>query len=122
MHAIVPDTFQGAVIVSIIDFFLSFLIISGIGVVLALFPLLNRVAAFLNGHTPGHGTHGRLKDAANAKSAHEDPLLPVAVISAAVTAMLDGAPNRVVSIMPVQGTAWVNEARMRQYGSHRLRR
>jgi len=122
MHAIVPDTFQGAVIVSIIDFFLSFLIISGIGVVLALFPLLNRVAAFLNGHTPGHGTHGRQKDAANAKSAHEDPLLPVAVISAAVTAMLDGAPNRVVSIMPVQGTAWVNEARMRQYGSHRLRR
>lgn len=122
MHAIVPDTFQGAVIVSIIDFFLSFLIISGIGVVLALFPLLNRAAALLGAHAPGHGSHGGEKHAPAATAAGDDPFLPVAVISAAVTAMLDGAPNRVVSIMPVQGTAWVNEARMRQYGSHRLRR
>ena len=44
MTAIVPDTLQGAVIISIIDFFLSFVIISGIGVVLSFFPLLNRVA------------------------------------------------------------------------------
>ena len=43
MNAIVPDTFQGAVILSVIDFFLSFLIISGIGFVLSLFPLLNKM-------------------------------------------------------------------------------
>lgn len=40
---IVPDTITGAVLLSVIDFFLSILMICGIGVVLALFPLLNRL-------------------------------------------------------------------------------
>lgn len=40
MNAI-PDTVQGAVVISIIDFVLSFVIISGIGVILALLPKLN---------------------------------------------------------------------------------
>lgn len=39
----IPDTIQGAIILSVIDFILSFVIISGIGFVLALFPLLNRL-------------------------------------------------------------------------------
>ena len=43
MQAMIPDTLQGALILSAIDFFLSFVIISGIGFVLALFPLMNRV-------------------------------------------------------------------------------
>jgi hypothetical protein len=38
-----PATLYGAVLISVIDFFLSMLIITGIGVVLALFPLLNRL-------------------------------------------------------------------------------
>lgn len=38
----IPDSVNGAILISIIDFFLSFLIISGIGVVLALLPLVNR--------------------------------------------------------------------------------
>lgn len=38
----IPDTVYGAVIISIIDFILSFVIISGIGVVLAMLPLVNR--------------------------------------------------------------------------------
>ncbi len=38
----IPDSVNGAVIISIIDFILSFVIISGIGVVLALLPLVNR--------------------------------------------------------------------------------
>jgi hypothetical protein len=38
-----PDTVYGAVLLSVIDFFLSMAMISGIGVVLALFPLLNRL-------------------------------------------------------------------------------
>ncbi len=40
---IVPDTLTGAILLSIIDFLLSILMISGIGVVLALFPLFNRL-------------------------------------------------------------------------------
>jgi hypothetical protein len=42
MRAIIPDTLEGALLLSIIDFFLSFIIIAGIGVVLSFFPLLNR--------------------------------------------------------------------------------
>ena len=38
----IPNTLQGAITISIIDFVLSFVIISGIGVVLALLPLVNR--------------------------------------------------------------------------------
>ncbi|WP_165498347.1 hypothetical protein [Siculibacillus lacustris] len=40
---IVPDTLYGAVLLSVIDFGLSFVMIAGIGIVLALFPLLNRL-------------------------------------------------------------------------------
>lgn len=39
----IPDTIQGAIILSVIDFFLSFAIIGGIGIVLALFPNLNQL-------------------------------------------------------------------------------
>jgi hypothetical protein len=39
----IPDTVYGALLLSIIDFFLSMVMISGIGVVLGLFPLLNRL-------------------------------------------------------------------------------
>jgi len=42
MDVKVPDSNQGAIILSVIDFILSFGIISGIGFILALFPLLNR--------------------------------------------------------------------------------
>jgi hypothetical protein len=42
VRAIIPDTLEGALILSVIDFFLSFVIIAGIGVVLSFFPLLNR--------------------------------------------------------------------------------
>jgi hypothetical protein len=38
----IPDTVQGAVTISIIDFILSFVIISGIGVILAVLPVVNR--------------------------------------------------------------------------------
>jgi hypothetical protein len=40
---IVPDTLQGAIVLSLIDFSLSIVMIGGIGVVLALLPLLNRL-------------------------------------------------------------------------------
>ena len=40
---IIEDNLNGALLISIIDFVLSFVIIGGIGVILALFPLLNRL-------------------------------------------------------------------------------
>ncbi len=39
----VPDNLEGAIVLSLIDFFLSFVVISGIGVILALFRHLNRL-------------------------------------------------------------------------------
>ena len=39
----VPDTLDGAVILSIVDFFLSIVIIWGISLVLYIFPLLNKL-------------------------------------------------------------------------------
>jgi hypothetical protein len=38
----IPNTVDGAVLLSIIDFLLSFFIISGIGVILAVLPVVNR--------------------------------------------------------------------------------
>jgi len=38
----IPDTIGGAVAISIIDFILSFVIISGIGLILTALPLVNR--------------------------------------------------------------------------------
>lgn len=40
----IGDNLQGALLISAIDFFLSFVIIGGIGLLLALFPLINRFA------------------------------------------------------------------------------
>jgi hypothetical protein len=41
--AMIPDTLPGALVLSLIDFVLSFVIVSGMGLILALFPVLNRV-------------------------------------------------------------------------------
>ena len=38
----IPDNVEGAFLISIIDFILSFVIISGIGVMLAILPVVNR--------------------------------------------------------------------------------
>jgi hypothetical protein len=40
------DTFTFAIVLSVIDFFLSMVMITAIGVVLRLLPLLNRFGAF----------------------------------------------------------------------------
>ena len=42
MSVKIPDSIEGAIILSVVDFILSFGIIGGIGFILALFPLLNR--------------------------------------------------------------------------------
>jgi hypothetical protein len=40
---LVPDTLQGAILLSLIDFFLSFVVIAAIGLVLAAFPWFVRL-------------------------------------------------------------------------------
>jgi len=42
---LIPDTLQGAIMLSLIDFCLSFVVITGIGIVLAAFPAFGRLAA-----------------------------------------------------------------------------
>lgn len=39
----IPDSLEGAVLLSIIDFFLSFVVITGIGIILSFFPYLNKL-------------------------------------------------------------------------------
>ena len=119
MAAIVPDTLQGALIVSVIDFFLSFLIISGIGVILSFFPLLNRVAKFINAPkaapapTTSKAAPVARKPAAAAGS--DD----IAAIAAAVFVAMDGAPHRIINIEPSRSrSAWVVGGRLAQHGSH----
>lgn len=125
MSALVPDTLQGAIIVSVIDFFLSFIIISGIGVVLSCFPLLNRAALFFKGAPKA--THG--KKATHAahvtsveKKADAETLDNIAAIAAAVFVVMDGAPHRIINIQPSQrSAAWAAEGRIAQHGSHSVR-
>ena len=121
MNAIVPDTFQGAVILSVIDFFLSFLIISGIGFVLSLFPLLNKAAALFNGKAahakPAKPVEKKAAVAAKpAASAPAQALPEMAAIAAAVAVVMDGAPHHIISIEPSpSGTPQTAFAPTRQF-------
>ena len=121
MNAIVPDTFQGAVILSVIDFFLSFLIISGIGFVLSLFPLLNKAADLFGGHkthAPKAAKPAERKAESPKPATAQPPLEDMAAIAAAVSVVMDGTPHRIINIEPNQGNAWVQGGRMAQHGSH----
>lgn len=110
MQAIIPDTLQGAVILSVIDFFLSFIIISGIGVVLAMFPLINRIGTTRVKAKPEVVRHAQVADAET--EAH------IAVIAAAVYATM-GSAYRIVSIEPAHRHAeWLTEARLAHHTSH----
>ena len=123
MNAIVPDTFQGAVILSVIDFFLSFLIISGIGFVLSLFPLLNKTADLLNGKAAHAKTAKPVEKKATvaakpAAAAAAQELPEMAAIAAAVAVMMDGTPHHIISIDPAASGAWVQSGRLAHHGSH----
>jgi hypothetical protein len=108
MNAIIPDTLHGAIILSVIDFFLSFIIITGIGVVLALFPLLNRFAQVKQPVQPV----ATMSDKVDMEADDH-----VAAITAAVYAMV-GA-HRIVHIESVHlGGGWVSEGRAAHHVSH----
>lgn len=118
MTAIVPDTLQGAVIISIIDFFLSFVIISGIGVVLSFFPLLNRVADMM-AKKPRVASPAAKQVAPEQRASLEAQEDDIAAIAAAVLVVMDGAPHRILHIEPAHhGTGWVAEGRHTHHGSH----
>jgi hypothetical protein len=109
MQAIIPDSLQGALILSVIDFFLSFVIIAGIGAVLALFPLLNRVGAVRVEAKP---------PSVQAEMAERDAAEHIAVITAAVYATMAGA-YRIVSIEPAARRGeWLTEGRLAHHTSH----
>ena len=112
MDITVPDTLNGAFLLSIIDFFLSFVVISFIGFVLAAFPLLNRagpdLTAKIQQQLPPEDPREEVDMTANDH---------VAAISAAVAAIV-GA-HRIVRIDPGrQGPAWLAEGRAAHHGSH----
>lgn len=128
MSTLVPDTLQGALILSVIDFFLSFVIISGIGFVLAAFPLLNHAARLLarGPAKEAHAVHAAKPvphAAASAPAAAAKPAaIPpgdVAAIAAAVFAVMDGKPYHIINIEPSPSrSAWVAEGRIAHHGSH----
>lgn len=108
MNAIIPDSLNGAIILSLIDFFLSFVIIAGIGVVLWLLPLLNVVAEKMGAGGHDHGKHkhhgGKKKSHGHKQVAAPEqtktgvvPCKHIAAIHGAVYSIV-GSDSRIVSI------------------------
>ncbi len=109
---VVPDTLNGAILISIIDFFLSFIVISFIGFVLAMLPLLNHLGPGIAARIQHQTTSAR-----EAVDMTEDD--DAAVISAAIAAIV-GA-HRIVHIEPAhQGGAWLGEVRTAHHSSHHV--
>src|SRR5271166_6205090 len=105
MNTLIPDTLQGAFLLSVIDFFLSFVVISFIGLILAAFPLLNQL---------GPGIAAKLQHQTPPPSAREPVDMTaddhIAAITAAVAAMI-GA-HRIVHIEPAHdGGKWLAQGR-----------
>ena len=104
---LVPDSVYGAVLLSAIDFFLSFVVISGIGVVLAMFPYLNRLGQ-AKAETPVVFSMMPDRDV-NAEHA--------AVIAAAVYTVL-GAHRLVYVGEARRAAGWASDLRSRLHTSH----
>ena len=126
----IQDNLNGALLISAIDFILSFIIIGGIGVILALFPLLNR---FRKQTEPGPVTIPRqqspLKESvSSADSPLTGSIHPglsdqqlVVLLTAAASEVL-GRPIRVDRFRPVtiKGLNWAAQGR-HELQSHRLK-
>ena len=117
MTALIPDTLQGALILSVIDFLLSFVVISFIGLLLTGFPLLNRLAAWLAAR--------RAKPASEAIASKPQPVadqgIPdedIAAVMAAISALV-GGEHRILHIEPAQhGVGWLAAGRQAQHQSY----
>jgi hypothetical protein len=116
MTALIPDTLQGALILSLIDFLLSFVVISFIGILLTGFPLLNRLAAWLALRRSATGT-AAVAPTPQPVATPDIPEEDVAAIVAAITAMV--GEHRVLRIEPTQrGVGWLAAGRQAQHQSH----
>lgn len=117
MTPLIPDTLQGALILSLIDFLLSFIVISFIGLLLTGFPLLNRIAAWL--------ATRRLVPATKVDVPKPQPVasqgMPdedIAAVMAAISAMV-GGEHRILRIESAQhGVGWLAAGRQAQHQSH----
>jgi len=103
---IIPDTVHGAILLSVIDFFLSFVVISFIGVVLAFFPYLNRFGKTLQATPVAVEVMPRRN--VNAERA--------AVIAAAIYSMT--GRRRIVRITPAAPRGWTAPVRTHLHTSH----
>ena len=109
MDIVIPDTINGALLLSIIDFFLSFVVISFIGFVLAMLAFLNRL---------GPGIAAKIQHQLPATSGHVDMTADdhIAAISAAIAVI--GA-HRIAHVEPAHhGGGWRAEGRVAQHSSH----
>ncbi|MEI6206570.1 MAG: hypothetical protein WCP20_07300 [Desulfuromonadales bacterium] len=93
MRAIIPDTLEGALILSVIDFFLSFVIIAGIGVILSFFPLLNRFSSKNDDSADGHDPRLVPSDRAESPAINAHHLV---AISAAIHEVMGS--HRIISV------------------------
>jgi len=110
MNTLVPDTLNGAILISIIDFFLSFVVISFIGIVLATLPLLNQL---------GPGIAAKITPISAREAIDMTADDDAAVISGAIAAIV-GA-HRIVHIEPAHdGGAWLGEVRTAHHISHHV--
>ena len=127
---LIPDTLEGALILSLIDFFLSFVVISFIGVVLAGFPWLNRIADWLKAQQHSHAAKPSAAAAPPAAAtgspapspmgsggSDDIPLEDVVAISAVLSALL--GEHRILHLAPQQhGAEWLAAGRQAQHHSH----
>lgn len=122
MNPIIPDTLEGALILSLIDFFLSFVVISFIGIVLAGFPLLNRIGDWVAARAPAPKPAAKkpapLPQQPVASVADQEiPIEDVVAIAAAVAAMV--GEHRILHIEPQQrGGEWSTAGRLEHHHSH----
>ena len=135
----IQDNVHGALLISAIDFLLSFIIIGGVGVILSLFPLLNRLnkasgapppgAPHRGSVPPGSGSasgspatspSGRSAATAGIHPGLSDQQLVVLLSAAAYEAL--GTPVRVFSVRPLTAKDgnWAAQGRQ-ALQSHRLK-
>jgi hypothetical protein len=135
----IQDNLNGALLISAIDFILSFVIIGGIGLILALFPLLNRFrkrdekcpvtvppeqsALKKSGSSSAASTTSPSNQSAATDGIHpglSDQQLVVVLTAAAYEAL--GHPVRIDKIRLLSAKGWIWSAQGRQeLQSHRLK-
>jgi len=130
----IQDNLNGALLISVIDFLLSFVIIGGIGLLLALFPLINR--CFKHDEGAGHGQDVPAGSAPAALAKISPPPKPVTLsgihpglsdqqlvvlLTAAAYEVL-GEPVRIETFRPLAAKDWNWAAQGRSVlQSHRLK-